>query len=207
TALPYHQITLQLHDQTDHVAWQTTLPFEPPTINRWRDPHLFRLPPFLENGRYHWHLTLCPTCPLMPLNTLDITAPNRNYTLPPLTHPLTNTLFADTITLHGATITTTDQLTIDLIWETNTILTTSYRVFIHLLGPDNNILAQSDAEPANWTRPTTSWTPTEIIIDQHTIPLPNPPPTTFTLRLGLYNPTTNHRLPLPTNQDHLILPP
>jgi len=58
-----------------------------------------------------------------------------------------------------------------------------------------NILAQSDAVPAGWTRPTTGWLPGEYILDVHTLTLPPElPPGQLAFRVGLYDPVTGERL-------------
>jgi hypothetical protein len=70
-----------------------------------------------------------------------------------------------------------------------------YHVFVHLIDETGNIVAQSDAAPANWTRPTTGWLPGEYVVDAHTLNLPAAlPPGPLTLRVGLYDPATGARL-------------
>ena len=74
-------------------------------------------------------------------------------------------------------------------------MTTSYRVFIHLIDENGNILGQVDGEPANWTRPTTGWAVGEYIIDEHQLTIPTEVPSeTLSLRVGLYNVGTGERL-------------
>jgi len=64
-----------------------------------------------------------------------------------------------------------------------------YHVFLHLLGPDGRIVAQSDGIPANWTRPTTGRLPGEYIVDPRVLTLPpDAMPGTHTLQTGLYLP-------------------
>ena len=71
---------------------------------------------------------------------------------------------------------------------------TSYRVFIHLVNTDGQILAQADGEPASWSRPTTGWVPGEYILDEHSLTLPPTLPPNASLRIGLYDPATGQRL-------------
>lgn len=74
-----------------------------------------------------------------------------------------------------------------LYWEAAAETTTRYRVFVHLRDQENRIVAQSDGEPAEWTRPTTSWLAGEIIADRHRLQIPpNLPPGIYTLYTGLY---------------------
>jgi hypothetical protein len=39
---------------------------------------------------------------------------------------------------------------VHLIWRAEAETAVSYRVFLHLIGPDGQLVAQSDGEPANW---------------------------------------------------------
>jgi hypothetical protein len=88
-------------------------------------------------------------------------------------------------------------VTVELVWSAAAETPLSYHVFLQLLGPDGQVVAQSDGEPADWTRPTTGWLPGEIILDPRTLTLPDPLlPGTYTLVTGLYLPETGQRLPL-----------
>ncbi|MCB8929437.1 MAG: hypothetical protein H6652_27850, partial [Ardenticatenaceae bacterium] len=81
-----------------------------------------------------------------------------------------------------------------LLWRAESEMPTSYRVFIHLVNADGQIVAQADGEPANWSRPTTGWVPGEYILDAHTLSLPPDLPPNASLRIGLYDPATGQRL-------------
>ncbi len=102
----------------------------------------------------------------------------------------------------GNPISTGDVLTnrksktqnLKLIWQTNAIPPTDYTVFVHLLDPDDNLIAQADSPPANGAYPTSLWDPGEIIVDEHAIG--DLPPGHYTLQVGLYQPETGERLPV-----------
>ena len=100
------------------------------------------------------------------------------------------------ITLTGLTQLpiTNNQLPLTLLWRAAAEMPTSYRVFIHLVNADGQILAQADGEPANWSRPTTGWVPGEYILDAHALTLPPELPPDASLRIGLYDPATGQRL-------------
>ena len=100
------------------------------------------------------------------------------------------------ITLVGLTQSPVSNLQspLTLLWRAEAEMPTSYRVFIHLVDANGQILAQTDGEPANWSRPTTGWVPGEYILDDHTLTLPPDLPAGASLRVGLYNPVTNQRL-------------
>ena len=68
-----------------------------------------------------------------------------------------------------------------------TVMETSYRVFVHLVGAEGQVLAQSDGEPAGWTRPTTGWAVGEVVVDERVIALPgDAAPGEYEIHVGLY---------------------
>lgn len=88
-----------------------------------------------------------------------------------------------------------DTIPVTLRWRCTAPLDRSYKVFIHLLTPNLTLVAQSDQEPLNGLRPTTSWTPGEIISDPHQLRIPpNTPAGVYHIRVGLYTP--EGRLPV-----------
>jgi len=125
------------------------------------------------------------------LGTLEVHAPQRLWEAPPLDIEV-NACFDNVITLLGAnlnpeTLNPGTPLTVTLVWHAEAEMETSYRVFLHLLGPDGNIVAQSDGEPANWTRPTTGWLPGEVVLDERTISIPGElTPGEYDLVVGVY---------------------
>ncbi len=161
------------------------------TCDIWRGQHLIHLPASLNDGDHTWNLTLLPVNQSTDLSsTLDVTAPHRTFTLPPVDIE-TNAQLGNIATLIGANlpISPSPHLPISLIWRAETETHTSYHVFVHLIGPDGALVAQSDAIPANWTRPTTGWMPGEIISDTHTLTLPpDLPAGDYSLFAGLYVP-------------------
>lgn len=69
-----------------------------------------------------------------------------------------------------------------------------YTVFVHVLDPDSEQLWTDDHQPPV---PTSTWTPGQRVEYSRTIFVPNYPYIgPATIRLGLYNPTTNKRLVL-----------
>ena len=61
----------------------------------------------------------------------------------------------------------------------------SYTVFVHLLEPAGQVLAQDNSEPA---RPTSGWVPGEYVTDPHDIPLPlELPPGDYVVEVGMYD--------------------
>ena len=63
------------------------------------------------------------------------------------------------------------------------------KVFVHLLGPGGQVVAQSDGEPVGGYTPTTRWKQGELIADTHRLVLPaGLPPGDYELRAGMYEP-------------------
>ena len=173
-----------------------------PEHGRLRGQHLVRLPAGLPSGRYHFYLED------FPLGEIAVTAPQRQFTPP----PLAQTLNATFTTPDGAPVATLAGLAGDsplppcspapalpcafpLIWRAEAETATGYHVFIHLVDEAGNIVAQADGVPGAWARPTTGWLPGEYVLDTHTLNLPAElPPGPLTLRVGLYDPATGARL-------------
>lgn len=95
---------------------------------------------------------------------------------------------------------------VHLVWRAEAETAVSYRVFLHLLGPDGQIVAQSDGEPAHWQRPTTGWLPGEIIVDERDLSLPDIPPIGYyQLVTGLYDPSSGRRLTSADGADRILI--
>lgn len=185
-------------------AWPLTFPAHGPGV--WRTQQQLRLPATLTDGRYRWQLTFANDATAT-WGELSIEAPTRTFTAPSVDINLNETL-ADRLTLMGATVAETavapgDVLDVRLVWRAEQEMTESYRVFVHLTAPDGALVAQSDAEPAKWTRPTTGWLPGEYVTDEHQLQLPAAlPPGEYTLSTGIYLPG-NGRLATPDGRDTL----
>ena len=97
------------------------------------------------------------------------------------------------------------SISITLVWRAEAETHSSYHVFLHLIGPDLALVAQSDGIPANWTRPTTGWLPGEYVTDTHTLTIPpDLPAGDYTLSAGLYLPG-GERLTTPDGSDAIHL--
>jgi hypothetical protein len=196
------------YDLLPTASWHPTSAWQPGDI--WRGQHLLRLPATLDSGDYSWCLSLSKMIQCANLPTaLHITAPPRTFTPPPFQHPVDITL-GEIATLAGFDLSTAiaqpeDALTATLIWRAEETPTTSYRVFVHLLDSAGRLIAQSDAVPADWTRPTTGWLPGEYIADTHTLTIPpGTPAGEHTLSAGLYVPG-GERLTTPDGSDAIPL--
>jgi hypothetical protein len=88
--------------------------------------------------------------------------------------------------------------------------TADYWVFSHLLSPEQQLIAQHDGAPMAGTRPTTSWTPGELVVDFHQLVFTQDAigyTGTAQISLGLYNPAApEERVGVVGGEDFIILP-
>ena len=93
------------------------------------------------------------------------------------------------------------SLDLTLDWQAYQSLLPPHHIFVHVVAPDGTLLAQEDAPPstAEGLAPTGSWQPGEYLSTVHRIQLPGSRaalPEGTVVRVGLYNPDGNIRLPL-----------
>ncbi|HQE91613.1 MAG TPA: hypothetical protein PLH19_03645 [Anaerolineae bacterium] len=176
---------------------------------RWVGRPVVRLPGGLESGTYRLAVHL-PGCDEALAETfIEVRAPERVWQAPDDLLPA-DVIFSDQVRLVGyalepATPVAGKTLTVRLAWQAMAEMESSYRVFVHLLGSDGHILAQSDGEPANWMRPTTGWAVGEIVVETREIAVP----ATLSaggaiLRVGLYLPD-GPRLITTAGEDAFVL--
>jgi serine/threonine-protein kinase len=85
-------------------------------------------------------------------------------------------------------------IAVTLRWRALRSIDAPYVVFVHLIGPSGNLVAQQDKEPLT---PTTAWTPGVESVDPHQVTIPRGQPTgLYQLRAGMY----------PQGQPHYRLP-
>lgn len=90
-----------------------------------------------------------------------------------------------------------ETLRLTLRWQSLRPVESRFSVFVHLVSPSGEIVAQDDAEPSRGNRPTSGWKEGEVITDPHTLTLPsNAPAGEYQIRVGLYLPGPNERLPV-----------
>ena len=160
---------------------------------RLRGQHLLRLPAGLESGRHQFRLNDTP------LGQISIQAPDRIFEQPGIEN-LVNVPFRDSegtllANLIGYTISNLQSpISLTLAWQAVAEIPAGYRVFVHLVDESGQIIAQSDGDPANWSRPTTGWMPGEYILDSHQLTPDSSSETLLNLRVGLYDPNTGERL-------------
>jgi hypothetical protein len=117
-------------------------------------------------------------------------------------HPLRANL-GDKMVLLGYDLSPTvgqrgQELAVTLYWQAGAPMELDYTVFVHMIGPDGNRVAQHDGQP--WWEvplPTSSWQPGETLRDRHMLNLPaDLPPRAYQLQVGAYYWQTGKRLPV-----------
>ncbi|MBX3013964.1 MAG: glycosyltransferase family 39 protein [Caldilineaceae bacterium] len=103
-----------------------------------------------------------------------------------------------------ATLTANSSFTLRLVWSTTTTLVDNYTAFVHLIGPDGAIVAQSDRQPLAGFYPTAGWVVDDVVEDFYSITLPAALAAgDYRLLVGWYQPATGERLPLADGRDAL----
>jgi hypothetical protein len=100
------------------------------------------------------------------------------------------------------------EVEVTLRWVTEAFLDTDYRVFVHLVDPEegDRLLAQGDGPPLAGRWPTSHWLPGVALDDVHTIELPEDLQAgTYDLLVGLYDPVTEERVWLVDGGDFVRL--
>lgn len=134
------------------------------------------------------------------------------FAAPPAEHSLSaragsiGTLVGFTLS-PGAQVTSGAPLTLTLQWRAGDAASgTDLKGFVHLVVNDE-IVAQHDAAPANWSRPTTGWVAGEIVIDAHALAwAPGEVTGPARLLIGLYDPVTGQRVIWEDGKDAYVLP-
>lgn len=140
----------------------------------------------------------------MLINYLVIENPDKPFTVPasPLIEPVT---YGADIQLRDIEI-TADQNThnqrvnIHLFWQTQRLVSEDYTVFVHLINPNGDIIAQTDQQPLKGFIPTSLWRINEVIADQKSLILPtNVSLEQHKFHIGLYEFETKERLMVQQN--------
>ncbi|MFN2225816.1 MAG: hypothetical protein ACK2UY_05905 [Anaerolineae bacterium] len=97
-----------------------------------------------------------------------------------------------------------DVLALTLYWQATAPVEHDYTVFVHLLGRQDRVLAQRDTAPGLGARPTSGWTPGEVVADPYLVVLPQAAytPDEAVWEVGLYDAVTGARLPLAGGGDN-----
>lgn len=179
------------------------------TGERLRTEVLLRLPASTPVGMHTWWMQFADNIP-QPIGVLYVRELERLWEVPQLPW-MGDKLLGEVILLVGWDLSPStmpvrpgETLDVTLVWQALAETEISYYVFVHLLDPDGRLVAQSDAKPAGWTRPTTGWLPGEFVFDSHLLALPpDVMPGAYQLLAGLYT-SDGERLPTPEGDGVLL---
>jgi hypothetical protein len=103
-----------------------------------------------------------------------------------------------------------DAVSVDLYWRARTPVADAYTVFVQIVGPfdparGSPLWGQHDGPPVGGAFATSSWPPTLIVRDRHTLTFdPAAPPGDYALIAGLYDPWNGERLELAGHPDDAL---
>ncbi|MCA9918477.1 MAG: hypothetical protein KC445_11025, partial [Anaerolineales bacterium] len=152
---------------------------------------------------------------LLNLGTIAVVSPDRLFSLPDDVGQPVWLRFGELVSLRGYDLTTATavpgtpvQLT--LFWQVDRQPAEIYSTFVHLVGPDGQIVVQGDQWPGGL--PSNTWAQGQVIIDEYAIQLPEAAPLgSYQIVLGLYAPANGLRLPIVAEDgtaqgDQFVLP-
>jgi len=104
-----------------------------------------------------------------------------------------NVNLGDVITLDSAdlaqdTFRPGEDIELTLRWKSRVAkVGQAYKVFVHLIGPTGNLVAQIDREPQDGRSPTTTWSSETLVTDSYVLQVPRDAPRgKYQLRVGMY---------------------
>ncbi len=98
-------------------------------------------------------------------------------------------------------------LPVTLVWRAAGPTDAPYTVFVQLIDAAGTLIAQSDAQPAAGSRPTTGWRAGEYIVDAHALRFnAQAAPGPAALIVGMYDARSGQRVPAADGGDTIALP-
>ncbi|MCB8981210.1 MAG: hypothetical protein H6657_27715 [Ardenticatenaceae bacterium] len=138
--------------------------------------------------------------PPIQLGQLNVVSPDRLFNLPEDVGQPVWLRFGDLISLRGYELSTETavpgtSVQLTLFWQVDRQPDEILSTFVHLVGPDGQIVAQGDQWPSGL--PSNTWAAGQVIIDEYAIQLPEDAPAgTYQIVLGLYPAASGVRLPI-----------
>lgn len=210
--LPERQIYVSLVDENGAaVAGWEGWPVPTYPLTQWapgalvQTPVAIVIPPTVPSGMYRVIAGLhdpISGAKSAPVALGQFAVQQRNASFSPVAPPTvlaTPAQFGTHVQLLGYGLETqADQLYLTLYWQVLQPLWPPHHIFVHLDQVDGGTVAQADAAPqtADGPAPTGSWQPGEYLVTHHVLPLSAASDAPLLLRVGLYRPTTEVRLPL-----------
>lgn len=109
------------------------------------------------------------------------------------------------LTAHGP-LQAGEVVRLDVTWQALQPFTEDWKVFVHLVDANGQLLAQFDGQPREGAYPTSHWIPGELIKDSYPLLMPaTAPPGPYRVFVGLYNEVTGARLPVPGDPEGRVI--
>ena len=170
----------------------------------WPDGHRLTIDPQASSGLHRLEVsfydpeTLAPFGETAVAGYLVLGEPVAPHSAPPLA------TFSQHLDLLAAEIGVepwqAGEQRVTLTWRPASALDASYTIFVHVIGPDGQLVAQRDQPPLQGFYPSDRWLPGEVFADVVGLEIPaDAPPGEYRLSIGLYNAETGERLPLEQN--------
>ncbi len=181
------------------------------------DPHRLALPASLPPGTYRLSLAvyrrgdaearlplrgLLTTREAFEMGTITVESRPATFQRPAnIQHPLLARL-GSSVELVGYSLSDErpqpgQKVELTLYWQATALVEGNYKVFTHLVGEGEQIVAQHDSIPAGGRLPTSAWQKGEYITDRHPLTVPaDVPPGVYRLQIGLYDEANGQRLPV-----------
>ena len=166
-----------------------------------RDPQSFILRGDTPDGEYRIVATMVNTTNNVRTSAVtvrEVTVKNRqHYFAAPSPSQKTDASLGDFARLVGYDLNSDrGNVRLALYWQALSSTSASYKVFVHIVDANGNIVAQDDQFPGGGTLPTTSWITNEYLVDLHEFSIPvDSPSGEYQIQVGLYDPKTGARLP------------
>jgi len=204
-------------DPPDTLHWTLTcadaapsegdVPLAPTAPATWRAGHRYiaryalRTDPLLPAGPCTLVVEPASGAPAV-LGEVTIRQRPRRFALPQAPQTALDVTVGDFAHLIGVdvsrnTLAPGETFTVTLYTRATGTAGRDYTAFVHVIGADGRVWAQSDHQPEGGAAPTTAWVAGQVIVDTHTLTLaPDAPAGDYTILGGLYDAERGPRVPL-----------
>jgi hypothetical protein len=92
-----------------------------------------------------------------------------------------------------------ETITLRLAFENRQVFDQPYKVFVHVRGADNAVVAQADRVWCDTSLNEADWRPGDMLVDEYELSLPTElPPGAYPVVIGFYQEASGVRLPVMT---------
>lgn len=155
------------------VYWSEVEPDPSRVVEAWLDEHTYK-----AGEKWYGRVRLATYA--VPMQVAD--APDRK-----LDARLGDRIWLDGYSLLTPSAAPGDIVQLALFWHADARIADRYKVFVHIVGTDGQIAAQTDREPGGDLDPTTIWKPGEPVVDRYGVAIPiDTAPGTYHLMVGMY---------------------